>query len=166
MRSGDSVTGLVFLPEGTINQEMQRQIQSAVHRLAKDRFRGPADTVDGMVYAVGSSATAKRYLLLLPYGDREQSMVNDTAIAYGLTLLDSSWTVSGKYAVALGVDREIHILEAADIDGDTFAEVLLCVRTKTGDRSVLALAFKGTELTEKSQSMYTPAMCPPGETLP
>jgi hypothetical protein len=118
------------------------------------------------VYALASDGTASRYLLLLPYGDREQSMVNDTAVAYGLTFRNSSWVVSRKYAVPLGAGREIHILEAADTDGDGILEALLCLRTNTGDRSILALALDGTELRQQEQSLYTSARCPPGEVLP
>ncbi|OFV81249.1 MAG: hypothetical protein A2Y78_06090 [Acidobacteria bacterium RBG_13_68_16] len=165
-RSDSRVVGLIYLPQGSVGLQTQRQVEAVVHHLANDRFRGPPDTIDGMVYVLGSNATTSRYLLLLPYGDREQSMVNDTAVAYGLTLRDSSWTFSQKYQVPLGVGREIHILEAVDTDGDGIAEALLCVRTNTGDRSILTLTFEGTELRRKEQSLYSSARCPPGEVLP
>lgn len=160
------IVGLA-LPHNPTDSSNGANVQRAVRRLAKERFRASPDTEHGVVYLFNPAQTLagdsiRRYLLVLPYGDRELSAINDTATVYLLTLHGASSASSRKYSVPLGTGRDLVILAVADVDDDGEPEAMMCVRDNVGGRTLIALAALNGELVPTLQTRYGSEDCPFG----
>jgi hypothetical protein len=157
------VVGLLYIPRGSVPPPEQAQVRRAVHRLALERFKGSPDTVRGKVFAfglTGAASQARRYLLVLPYGDRESSFVNDTASFYVITLTGEGAAVSQKYTIPLGSGRMLAMVKVAGLGGDSVPEVRGCVAGVRGRTSVFALTFANGALKPQPSPRLRREDCP------
>lgn len=160
--------GLLFLPRAQVPLREQQAVRRAVYRLAQERFRGSPDTVDGHVYDFGESETseAKRYLLVLPYGDREISVLNDTAALYVLAVSDSAWSVSKKYSIVVAAPGELRVVRIAGLEKGQVPQVFGCVVSSEREPSVFALSYGDSVLKPTASTSFGARDCPVTDALP
>lgn len=162
------IVGLLYLPDSNVSPAVERGIERAVSLLARRSFRPPLDTVNGLVYPFGDTSAVgadKRYLLALPFGDRERGLFNDTAAIYVLTVSEST-SASNKYAIPLGPGEEMRVVHTGDVNGDGATEAIVCVLSNSGAASVIALTFGGGLLRAIQQDAYRSEQCPQRDIVP
>ena len=163
-KQGDlRVVGLQFYPKGRVPAEDQERLVSTVRHLAVERFRGSPDTVHGKLFAFGATGSAqgaKRYLLVLPYGDRESSAVNDTAAFYVITLSSGGPSVSPKYVIRRGRGGTLAIVRVSGLAEDTAPRLEGCIIGVNGRSSVFALTLAGGALKREPRAAISTRDCP------
>lgn len=162
------VVGLLYLPEGAIPAAQQSRIEQGVRVLAESKFQGTPDTVDATVYAIPTtpaSGDASRYLVVLPFGDREVSRYNDTATAYVLTVAGRDATTSEKVAIGLGDGAELYVLPVQRDPSNADPEVVMCVLKNDVAPSQIVFTVAEHGLVRSEAPSQVPRECPRGGAL-
>jgi hypothetical protein len=158
------LVGLVFHPDSGFSEQEREQLRRAVREVAAARFVGSSDTVDGHIQRLvlresGELDSTTRYILLLPFGDRERPIPRDSAAVYVIWRNGLEWRSTDKLAIALGPGQSLHLGRSESREQVRTGTVVICVQDNFAPTGEVSITFRDDSLTSVRSARSTAPEC-------